>query len=350
MDIKEKTMLRGALVGLGRMGLTHLSILRNHPKVNFVAICDSSSFVLRNVGKYIGIEAFKDYRKMIDEVDLDFVIVATPVRLHIEVVKYAVQNNLHVFVEKPFCLDAAQGSEIVNMVNGKNLVNQVGYVLRFNDVFRDVKKLLQAKVIGDPLFFKMEMSGPTVLKNSESTWRSKRSEGGGCLRDFASHSIDLVNYLLGAPEQVVGTVLKKIYSKNVEDAVYSTFLYRNGLLGHVRVNWSDPSHRKPTYRVEILGRNGKMIADPHTCKLFLKNAPVDGEFTSGWNMRYITDLTKPVRFYVRGNEFTQQLDYFIDCIFNGSYGNMCSFADGLATDSIIEKLIKNSAERCGQYG
>lgn len=345
MDMERKNILKGGLVGLGRMGLTHFSILRNHPQVNLVAICDSSSFVLKNVTKYINIQGFKDYCKMIDEVDLDFVIVATPVHLHTEVAEYAVRNNLHVFVEKPFCLDAEQGSKIVDMVRGKNLMNQVGYVLRFNDVFREVKKLLEAQLIGELLFFKIEMSGPMVLKSIESTWRGKKSEGGGCLRDFASHIIDLVNYLLGAPQRVVGTALKQIYSKDVEDAVYSTFLYDDGLVGHLHANWSDPSHRKPTYRLEILGRKGKIMADSHACKLFLKNTPADPRFTPGWNMRYITDLTRPVRFYVRGNEFTQQLDYFIDCIVKGNQENMCSFADGLATDSIIEKLINNSIER-----
>jgi len=337
-------MLRAAVVGFGRMGMTHFSILNNHPEVQFVAVCDCSSFVLKNVGKYMGLAGFKDYHKMIDEMDLDLVIIATPVRLHFEVVKYAVRSNLHVFVEKPFCLDAQQGSEIVDIVKGKNLVNQVGYVLRFNDVFREVKRLLKEGLLGDLLSFRIEMFGPIILKET-SGWRSKKGEGGGCLRDFASHSIDLVNYLLGQPEQVLGTVFKKIYSKDVEDAVYSTFLYKNGLVGHLQVNWSDPSCRKPTYRVEVLGRKGKIVADCHSCKLFLKSAPVDGEFTSGWSMRYITDLAEPVRFYVRGNEFTQQLDYFIDCILNGKHGDMCSFADGLATDLIIEKLIKNSTER-----
>ena len=187
------------------------------------------------------------------------------------------------------------------------------------------------------------MCGPTVLKEA-SGWRGKKGEGGGCLRDFASHSIDLVNYLLGEPEQVVGTIFKKIYSKDVEDAVYSTLLYHNGLVGHLHANWSEPSRRKPSYRMEIIGREGRVIADLHSYKIFLKNAPSNGEFTSGWNIRYITDLTNSVRFYVRGNEFTQQLDYFIDCILKKSRGDVCNFAEGLATDLIIEKLIKNSTE------
>jgi len=338
-------MLKGAVVGFGRMGLTHFSILNNHPQVQFVAVCDSSAFVLKNISRYMNIETFSDYQKMFDEVDLDFVIIATPPAAHAPTVKDAIRHNLHVFVEKPFVLDLQQGHEIVSMLNGKNLVNQVGYVIRFNEVFIEVKRLLETNTIGEPFSFKMEMYGPTVLKKAKNGWRSRKSEGGGCLYDFSSHSIDLINYFFGHPEQIVGTVLKNIYSEDVEDAVYSTFLYKNNLSGHLLVNWSDPSYRKPGYRLEVLGREGKVIADLHAYKLFLKGDSADGEFTKGWNTRYITDFAEPVRFYVRGNEFTRQLDYFIDCIFRKASGDMCSFTDALVTDSTIESLIKNSTER-----
>ena len=256
-------MLRGAIIGFGRMGLTHFSILNNHPEVQFVAVCDSSSFMLKNIGKYTGIETFKDYRKMIDRSGLDFVIVATPTGMHAEIVKYAIQSNLHIFVEKPFALNVRQGEELVGMLKGKKLVNQIGYVIRFNDVFIQVKKLLDAGVLGDLLTFKMEMYGPTLLKDAKSAWRSKKQEGGGCLYDFASHSIDLINYLIGVPDEICGSVLQSIHSANVEDAICSTFLYKNNLRGNLLVNWSDPSYRKPAYRMEIFGRKGKIIADLH---------------------------------------------------------------------------------------
>ena len=159
-------MLRGAIIGFGRMGLTHFSILNNHPEVQFVAVCDSSSFMLKNIGKYTSVKTFKDYRKMIDRSGLDFVIIATPTGMHAEIVKYAIQNNLHIFVEKPFALNVRQGEELVGMLNGKNLVNQIGYVIRFNDVIIQVKRLLDAGALGDLLTFKMEMHGPTLLKDA----------------------------------------------------------------------------------------------------------------------------------------------------------------------------------------
>lgn len=338
-------MLRGGVIGFGRMGLTHYSILNNHPEVEFVAVCDSSAFMLRNLRKHLSVETFGDYRKMIDEMDLDFVIIATPTKYHAEAMKYAIENDTHIFVEKPFTLNPQEGREIMGLLKGKKLVNQVGYVIRFSDVFLKVKELLNNGMIGDLLSFKMEMYGPTLLKTSKSSWRAKRESGGGCLYDFASHSVDMINYLVGPPKEVVGSVLKSIYSNNVEDAISSTFIYPNNLSGIIMANWSDPSYRKPNFRLELFGKDGKIIADMHAIKLFLKDEIKESDFTKGWNTLYVTEFGKPVRFYVRGGEFTTQLDYFIDCVSNGTPGEICNFEDGLATDSVIDAIFSDDSVR-----
>ena len=335
-------MLKGAVVGFGRMGLTHFSILNNHPEVNFVAVCDSSSFILQNVAKHMGLATFTDHRKMFESTELDFAIIATPTALHSDAVSIAIEKGLHVFVEKPFGLNPEQGQQLVDMIKGKNLVHQVGYVIRFNDVIIEVKKLLASKIIGDHLVFKMEMNGPTVLHDVKSGWRSKKKEGGGCLYDFASHSIDLINYLIGPPDKIVGSVLQSIHSAGIEDAVTSTFVYNNGLRGNLLVNWSDPSYRKPTYRFEIQGRKGKIVADLHAYKIFFRETPSLDGFIQGWNQRYVTSFVEPVRFYVRGFEFTRQLDYFIECITQGKPNQMCTFEDGLAADEVISQIRTNA--------
>ena len=65
---------------------------------------------------------------------------------------------------------------------------------------------------------------------------------------------------------------------------------------------------------------------------------------------YITDFAKSVRFYVRGNEFTSQLDYFIDCIKKKRTENISSFAEALKTDIIMEKITKDAARSLAEEG
>lgn len=338
-------MVRGGVIGFGRMGLTHYSILNTHPDVQFVAVCDTSKFMLKNLKRYTSLKLFNDYQRMLDEVEMDFVIVATPTISHGEIVKAAIQKGLHMFVEKPFSLTAREGSELVEMVEGTELVNQVGYFLRFNDVLLVVKQLIDENLIGDVIHYKNEMYGCTVLKSSKSSWRSKKEMGGGCMLDFASHCIDLVSFLFGAVEAASGSVLKCIYSADVEDAVYTMLEHKNGPCGNIMVNWSDSSYRRPFNRIEIFGTKGKIVADRQEYQLYLRQADNSGRFETGWNVHYLPELEKSVRFSIRGSDFTNQLDHFILCIKDKNVRTVCTFADALQTDFVIEKIKEDFAAR-----
>lgn len=335
-------MLRAGLIGFGRMGITHFSILNTHPSVEIVAVCDQSHTMLNILRKYMELKTYTDYLKMLKEEALDFVVISTPPDSHTEIIRAAIDNNLHTFVEKPFALAVAEGRDTIARLENKTLVNQVGYVNRFNEVFEEVKKLLDAGVVGEVKNFRFEMHGAIVLKDSKASWRGKKKSGGGCLYEFASHCIDLVVYFLGQPDRPMGSVMQSIYSSDVEDLVSSTFTYVNGCNGTISVNWSDESYRKPTFCLKFFGTRGKIQADQHAYKLFLKEANKTNGFRKGWNTRYITDFSKSVRFYIRGNEFTRQLDYFVESIEQGRSGNTSSFAEALKTDVMMEEIVKDS--------
>ena len=113
--------------------------------------------------------------------------------------------------------------------------------------------------------------------------------------------------------------------------------------GTVLANWSDESFRKPTNRIEIFGKKGKIIADQYSYKIFLKEDHQEKGFVKGWNTRYITDLAKSVRFDVRGRVYTRQLDYFIDCIEQERTDNISSFAEAIKTDLIMEEIRKDAS-------
>ena len=335
-------MLKGGLIGFGRMGITHFSILNTHPQVKFTSVCDSSRQMLKVVRKHLGLETFGDYQTMLEQAELDFVLISTPTGQHAQQVQDSIGRGLHVFVEKPFTLSKQQGQEVLNLLGTNPVVNQVGYVNRHNDIFAFVRELVQTGDLGELLSFKMEMHSPTVLKGGGSGWREKRGDGGGCLYDMASHGIDLINFIVGPPDKVGGSVMRSIHSKGVEDAVVSTFLYNSGLFGNLLVNWSDASFRKPAYKFEVFGRSGKIIADQHAMKIFFRDTPQRAGFHRDWNVRYITDMVKPVRFYLRGYEFTSQLDSFIDQILIPGKPNRSTFAEAFQTDRVIEMIVEDA--------
>ena len=336
-------MLRAGFIGFGRMGITHFSILNNHPSVNVTAICDQSDTMLDLLGKYTQIAAYSDYRKMIEKQALDFVVISTPTDSHAQIIKDAADHGLHIFVEKPFAMDVAQGRETLAHLEGKPLVHQVGYVNRFNEVFMKVRALLESGLIGDVKNFTSEMYGPSVLKESKAGWRSRKNLGGGCMYEFASHCIDLAIYFFGKPDRVAGSILQSIYSAEVEDFVSSTFIYEDGYTGTITVNWSDESYRKPTNIITVFGTRGRIVADKHGYKVFLKESNETDGYHEGWNTYAITDFAENVRFYVRGNEFTRQLDYFVENIEQGRHQNVASFAEAFKTDMIMEEIVQDAA-------
>jgi predicted dehydrogenase len=343
-------MLKAGMIGMGRMGITHYSILNTHPAVKITAMADTSRTMRTIIAKYLDVAAYADFRQMIRECPLDFVIVSTPTDSHADVIEFALEHGLHVFTEKPLAMTPAESARVAAFAEQKQRVNQVGYVNRFNEVFVEVKKLLAQGTIGELKSFSSEMYGATVLKGANATWRSKRNSGGGCMYEFASHCLDLVVFLLGAPERVAGSVLKSIYSSNVEDMVTSTLVYNNGLSGTVTVNWSDEAYRKPANIISFFGTKGKIIADKHAYKIYLREGqPLNG-FHDGWNTRYITDFAKSVRLYVRGNEFTSQLDYFVDAILNNRTDNLASFAEGHRTDVLMDRIMEDATRTASAAG
>lgn len=335
-------MLKIGIIGFGRMGITHYSIINSHPLVELRAVVDTSSALLSLLKKYTDTNPYNDYRKLFENESLDAVVICTPPTLHYPIAMLAAEKNIHVFLEKPCTIDEEQANELSIVFESKGLVNQVGYVNRFNDIFIKVKELLDNNLIGNVIRFKSEMYSGTILKSdSGSSWRDSRETGGGATIDMAAHAIDLVNYLIGKPDKITGSNLTKIFSSNVEDAVNATFLYSNGTTGTLNVNWSDESYRKPTNKIEIFGSKGKIVADQHGLKIYLMASSPDNNMLKGWNTVYITDVFKSVPFYVRGNEFTTQLYHFIECIQNNYIINICTFKDASETLGVIEKIFND---------
>ena len=342
-------MIKAGIIGLGKMGLSHYAIINTHPEVQLVAVCDSTPFVLSALQRHAkGPVFYADHRKMIDEQELDCVIVSTPTVTHGGIVRYALERDIHVFVEKPFCLTLAEGRELARIANTRGLVNQVGYHNRFIGAFREVKRLVGLGAIGETYHFHAEAYGPVVLHPPKASWRYQRSEGGGCLYDYASHVINLVNYLFGAPSGASGTVLQRVFSREVEDAVFATLMYSDGKNGQLSVNWSDDAYRKMTNRVTLWGTRGKIYADRQECRTYLRTTNESLGLTQGWNIRYTTELTPPVDFYLRGEEYSAQLWYFVRCIAEGSHDNVNSFESALQTDEVLD-LLREDGERSAKH-
>jgi scyllo-inositol 2-dehydrogenase (NADP+) len=337
-------MLRAGIIGLGKMGLSHQSMVNIHPEIQLKSVCDTSSYVLDVLSKYTGVTTYTNYRKMLAEESLDCVFVATPSKYHAEIVSDALNRGLHVFCEKPFALDPESGYRLAGIAEAKKLVNQVGYHYRFVAAFNEAKRLLDGKLIGDLHHVRAEAYGPVVLRAKGSTWRSQKSEGGGCLYDYACHAIDLMNYLVGCPIGVAGTILNSIFSSDVDDEIYTTFKFAAGFSGQLATNWSDESFRKMSIKISIWGTNGRINVDRQEMQVYLRSLPAKFDaYAPGWNVRYTTELTPPVWFYMRGEEYSAQIDHFVQCIKTGA-NSISSFRTASDASLVAGKMREDASK------
>ncbi len=338
-------MVRVGIIGVGKMGLSHLALFNAHRSVEVTGICEPQSFVASAVQSQTGIETYKSYEKLIDKAPLDAVVIATPSATHFDAAMYAIESGLHVFVEKPLSLSAAQSWQMSQAAVQAGVANQVGYHNRFIGTFAEVRRLVRSGAIGEVYHIDGRAFGQVVTKpKSAMTWRSKKSEGGGCLHDYASHVVDLMNWIVGPPQQVLGARLTNIHSVDVEDAVYALFGYAAGFSGQLETNWSDESQRKMSTSVTVYGTQGKVYADRQECQLFLKPGHRFEGYESGWTIKYITELQQPVSFYLRGEEYSAQVDSFVAAAQAGETAPLNSFSSAYETDWTIDLIIKACAK------
>ncbi len=335
-------MVKVAVIGAGKMGISHISILGAHPDVDLVGICDTSKMVTDFLQKYSKIDCYSDYKKMISETRPDAVFVAVPTKFHYAMIRDILTEGIHVFGEKPLCLSPEEGKELVALAEKKKLINQVGYHNKFIGTFREVKRLLNEQAIGEVYHFTAEAYGPVVTMKKKATWRSDPKEGGGCLLDYASHVIDLVNDTLSPVQKVRSSLLKSIYSDNVEDSVYSLLELKNGLSGVLQVNWSDDTYRKMSTSITIQGTKGKIISDANELKVFFREEPNQEGYEKGWNVKNITDFQENVDFYLRGEEYSAQIDYFIDAVQGKVPNSINNFQSAWLTDNAISLIRANA--------
>lgn len=335
--------LRIGIIGMGRMGITHYSIINTHPDVSVTAVADTSGILLNMIKKYLpGTTMFDDYKDLLSSGLVDAVIVCTPSVMHFDVCRMAAEKGISVFCEKPFTTSPDQARELADLFERKGLVNQVGYVYRFDVVFNKVKELFSSGVIGHVCHANVQFLSSTISKTQpEKGWRSKRENGGGATYEMGSHVIDLMEFFFGKPRKVVGSLMNKVYSEAVEDICDAQMLYDGGVTANIHVNWSDYTYRKPMLKIDIHGTKGKIQADLYGYRLFLREADTANNLPEGWSSVPMNMLPDPCPFYVRGTSFTKQLYDFADAVLTARKSTGCSFRDAVDTQEVIHTIFRN---------
>lgn len=333
-----------ALIGLGKMGISHLAIANATPQIRVQAVVDSSTMIGNLVEKYCDIPFLSKLEDAFALPGLHGVIIATPTRHHEQMIRLAIAQGLHIFCEKPMTLSAEASAELAAEAAELGLTCQVGYHNRFVGTFAEAKRLLDTGAIGRIRHVHAEAYGPVVLKPAAKTWRSKSTEGGGCLYDYAAHPINLMNWYIGMPITCSGAQLEQQWSDDVDDAVYANLVFPHGMSGQVSVNWADETARKMSTRITLWGDGGKITVDRQEIQVFIgSGGHPQPDYPSGWSIKYITELTPHPAYYLRGEEYSVQIESFANAIARSDGRCENDFASAAQTDRTLEMIRLASA-------
>ena len=143
---------------------------------------------------------------------------------------------------------------------------------------------------------------------------------------------------------IKGARLKKVFSKECEDLVEAMVEHKCGIAGTIYVNWSDLTQRKAYNQIVISGTNGKLIANKQEMRIYINTLNKENtfKFKQGWNVRYITDYSNNVPFYLRGEEFTREILEFVKMVKEKNSDSISSINNAIYTDYAIQKIRENA--------
>lgn len=197
--------------------------------------------------------------QLINDPDVDVIYIATPPQSHAELTIQALQARKPVYVEKPMGMNYNDCLRMNQAAKENNQKLWVAYYRRSLPYFLKVKELLDHKEIGDiqvvkTLFLRPPL--PADFDNDIYTWRTnKEIAGGGYFFDMASHTIDILMFLLGNIKKANGVVSNVAHLYKVEDVVSASFLFDSGIVGSSIWNYVS-SGQAATDEIEITGSKG----------------------------------------------------------------------------------------------
>lgn len=228
--------LRTALIGCGKVGLTHAQALSRLPESEFVAVCDAHPARAAAFAEQYRARPFSSVPEMLREADIEAVTICTPHPLHEEPCLQAAAAGAHVLIEKPLASSLDSCDRMLEAAAKHNVQLGVISQRRLFEPVQRMKAAIDAGKIGRPILGTFAMFSWRDQAYYESDpWRGKwATEGGGVLVNQSPHQLDLLQWFMGEIDEVTGywANLNHPYVE-VEDTAVAMIRFRSGGLGSI---------------------------------------------------------------------------------------------------------------------
>ena len=254
--------VRVAVLGYGHLGKWHCQKVEAHKDVaEFVAIVEKFP-AGQEAAKtaHPGVRIVNDIKDVINEIDAAFVV--TPTSTHFELVKYLLENNKHVFCEKPVCSNDAEAMKLKEIASGKNVVLQVGHSERFHEAWEKLREKFQT------------LPAPYTVRINRYAPFKGRATDVDVVQDLGIHDLDLILYLFKSRPVSVSAHGYKIRTSNWDHASIDVQM-ENGCTANVVVGRNSTREVRD---LEVVSRDGSILVDLFANKF---SVAVSGKYDDG---------------------------------------------------------------------
>ncbi len=264
--------VRIGIVGMGNMGKYHADYLIKgkvaHAELS--AVCSTSPEKLSAYKDPVAV--FGNGEEMIRSGSIDAVLVATPHYQHTSLGICAIENGIHLMVEKPISAHKADAERLIEVsAQHPDIVFGGMFQLRTEPRYLKLKKLIADGDLGDIVRINWIITDwfRTEAYYASGGWRATwKGEGGGVLLNQCLHQLDALQWLVGMPSKVRSFAqCGRFHDIEVEDNVTAYLEYPNGATG---VFVSSTGEAPGSNRFEIAGTRGRVILENDQIK-FTRN-------------------------------------------------------------------------------
>jgi len=224
-----------------------------------VSICGKNSERMFSYCKKLGLNRYENWREMLQKEKPDAVAIAVIPKHQYEIAKYALENGIAVFAEKPLTTSFDTSLGLNKLAKKKRLPNMLDFIFPEIPEWYQGKKAIENGLIGEILNINVDWTFLSYdLKNHIKSWKTDVLQGGGALSFYFSHTLYYLEYFLGRIKNIQCDFSSSEKSMNKgETRINMTILFENGCKGNAHMDISNPDQQKHT--VEFHGKKGTMI-------------------------------------------------------------------------------------------
>ena len=311
--------VRLGIIGVGGMGGNHA---RNviEGKITGVELTSVADVSPDNLKKFPGQKGFSSGEDLIKSGAVDAILIATPHYSHTSLGIAALQNGVHVLVEKPISVHKADCERLIAAHKDKKLIFAAMFNQRTDPLFKKLKYLITSGELGEVRRINWIVTNwfrPHAYYGSwgwRATWAG---EGGGVLLNQCPHNLDLWQWLFGMPKSIRAfCTYGRFHPIEVEDDATAYLEYANGTTG---ILITSTGEAPGTNRLEVAGERGKVVIE-HGKLQFTRNEIPASEFSQTTKDPFSAPATWEVTIPIHGSggQHIEIIQNFIDAIQNGA--------------------------------